>query len=189
MSKKQNQTQKSTLTFAKVKKNTQKYNESTMWEFSDGETLKVYPYFRPSTIEKLLEDLQKILIYAHEEKTEDMVTEDGNISDTYIYHLIQFLCVKHFTAAKSIIKNDPPTLIAQQKEFVNSIYYAELINEVFIPSEMQKVWDKVTEFMASTQLFEELGEKVQDRVVELRTKHADAISKLDNIKPKQIPEL
>lgn len=171
---------KSTLKLSKIKKEDKKYNESIMHEFRDGELLKVYPYFRPSTIEQLLEELQVRLTHIHEAKTQ--------LKELELYHFVLFLCVKYFTDLKSEIadgrkvKEDTAKQLSQFRQFVDSDYYAELVNDVFIPSETAKVWDKVVNFMAATQLFEELGSQVQEKFADLQLKNADILKDISKLK-------
>lgn len=170
---------KSTLRLSKANKETKKYDESIMHEFANGELLKVYPYFRPSTIEKLLEELQVRLKHIHE--------ANAQLKEMELYHFVLFLCVKYFTALKSDIedkreKEDSARLIAQFRAFIDSTYYSELVNEVFVPSETAKVWDKVVQFLAATQLFEELGEQLQHKVADLKLKNADILKDISKLK-------
>jgi hypothetical protein len=165
--------QKSTLTMGKVNKVQKKYSEQYLFTYSDDETINVNTAFRPSLIEKLLEEYGS-LITLYEEKS------DEELDDKFKVRFLYFLILKHFTDLGKDVSDDPSLLLQQFNNIVDSIYLSELINEGFPKEEVYKVFDKATEVAATFNFLESLSTKLNVQFEELNLKNKDVLANLGN---------
>lgn len=174
MAKKQN----TDLKLSIVKKQADELKETAQYELEDGHTITFSPLFGDLQIEVMLEELQQ-----HHITMKDKGIE---LSEKMNLYFINLLIIKHFTHFKSDMPNE---LLAVGKKvglldwlnhFADTGLMKIIMDEVFVAKEVRKVYDKLTEFLGTTLLLNELSEMTQRKVDNMRFKHSDAISKIEN---------
>jgi hypothetical protein len=165
--------QKSTLTMSKVSKDQKKYSEKYLFEYSDGESILVSKVFRPSLIEKLLEEYGTLVNF-YEEETE------VELSDKDRVYFLYFLILKYFTDLGKEVSEEPLLLWKQFYDFVDSIYLTELINEGFPKDEVAKVFDKSTDVIATYSFLGNLTSQINTKFEDLNLQNKDVLANLGN---------
>jgi hypothetical protein len=160
--------QKTTLTLGKINKEAKKYNETELFEFSNGETLKVYPYFRPSKVEEMLEEYGEKLQIFEEELGE-------KIDDKFSVYYLHFLCIKYFTDLEKIIPSEPEKQLKAFNSLVNTFYFKEIIEEAFLKEEIAKVWDVATTLTATHSQIGNLDKLLKEKIDSLELQNRDIL--------------
>jgi len=160
---------KSTLTLSKAEKSVEMYDHTHLFEFSDGETLIIYPRFRPSLTEEMLEEYGHLLKSINENVGSPLRDKDQ-------IYLLHFLIVKYFTDLKDSFSNDWEVILSQFNTFVDSIYFKELMEVAFLREEIQKVWDKANEIVSTLTLMSKLDEKFREKMNTLEVQNQDLIN-------------
>jgi hypothetical protein len=163
--------QKSTLTVGKVSKLQNKYSEQELFTYSDGETINVNTTFRPSLVEELLEEYGTLINLYEEESVDEL-------EDKFKLRFLYFLILKYFTDLGKDVSDEPPLLLKQFNDFVDSIYLTELINEGFPKDEVEKVMDKATEVTATYNYLGTLSSKLTEKFEDLDIKNKDILTDL-----------
>lgn len=181
MAKKQ---QKNTdIKFTQMKKAAKESHTQETYEFEDGTTLKFYPTFPPTLIEEMIKEISTVLSAEGDEL---------EISEDMLHKYTLFMIIKHFTHLKSQLKGT--TLAEQINELsavIDSGYFNKIIDEVFVPVEVQKVFDQMAKISGNVAYLQKMTEKMQDEVAKLELKNGEIFKNLDlakNENRKQIPE-
>ncbi|PKR82847.1 hypothetical protein [Heyndrickxia camelliae] len=170
------------LKVSKIKKAAKEVNKQIEHEFEDGSTLKFYPIFPELKIDELIEDNQKLIREADELGIE--------LSEKMTYHLISLLIIKHFTHLGADIEDGVQNHIAFLEALIDSGYYKIIMEEVFLPAEISKVFDRMVDLVSQYQMMEKLVEKTKEQVQRLELKNAEVFKQLENVGvEKQIPEV
>lgn len=172
------------IKLTEIKKNHKKYSVTEQYEFEDGKTLTFHPYFQPSKIEDLITEMQNQLLKAQELEIE--------FSEKMIHDYTLFLAIKYFTHLGKDISDDLTVQLDEMEWIVDHKYFKPIIEEAFLPQEIMKVWDKMTDILSRSQLFEKLGEEAQKKFESLELKNRDVFEKLAKLNAdngKQIPEV
>ena len=174
---------KKDLTLSKVKATAKKIDKMEKYEIEEGEyagaTISFYPIFSETKIEEVLLEFQSLQKEALDKKLE--LSEEMNV------HLLQFLTIKHFTHFK---KDMPSTLLGQGKNaaglldwmesFRSTGLYNLILTEVFLQSELKKVFDALSDFLGATLLLHDIEKSVQLKSARLKDKYSkeiDAVNK------------
>lgn len=170
------------LKLSDVKKSVKEKSKQEEYTLNNGSTFKFQPFFFEPDIEELLLDFQQLLQEATEKGIE--------ISDLLHYHLIHLMCIKHFSHLKSQIKGG----ILEHIEVLDFLrkegIYKEVMDDVFIPKEVNKVKEYISEVIGTSQAMTSMLEKAQQKAQELELKNRDVIEQLNSVgKQKQIPEV
>lgn len=158
------------LTLAKVKKEAKKVHEKEVYEFEDGSTVTFYPFFAKTEIDKLYENLQSAIL-TNKETVEAM-------SNKMMQHFVMFHMIKQFTHFNTQLK---ATSIDEQLIEMEALIDAEMdgkslfkfiLDELFLPDQVAKVFDGLAEFTAMTQYMQDFSQKVKDNYekLDLRSK-------------------
>lgn len=175
---------KSNLTLAKVKSVSKALDKMEQYEITDGEykgeTISFYPTFSHTVIEEVLVDLQALI--------KEALEKEIKISDEMYLHLINFLAIKHFTHFKkditssSLLTEGKETgLIDWIKHFRKTGLYKEIIEEVFLATEVKKVIDHIVSFTATGVVMGDLEQQMQDKVASLKFKYSDVFEQVGKI--------
>lgn len=162
------------LKFSTIKKQAKEAHVTEVHTFEDETTLKFHPIFAPTLIEQMFEEMQEIL----KTKPEGLTLDDKT---TYTY--VSFLCIKHFTHLKNQFK--ATTFIGQMdeiKSLVDSGYFKKIIEEVFLPQEMQKVFDELNKISSNILFMDQMTEKMRDEVKKLELKNKSVFENLSKAK-------
>lgn len=168
------------IKFSQIKKIAKEANETEVYEFDDGATLTFYPIFPASMIEEMFVEIQTVF---------NKVGDKLDLNEGTLHKFVFFHAIKHFTHLKSQLK---ATSLAGQLNEMNSIvdsgYYEIIINEVFLQSELNKIFDIMSKFAAQSAFFEKLQNKMQDELATLELKNKDVFENLKLKNKKRIPE-
>jgi hypothetical protein len=162
----------SNLTMAKVKKQYKKTQEKVNYELKDGLNLTLFPIFTHSEIEKLLQHMSEQFRYAEENGFE--------ISEKFTYDYVLFLCIKQFTHLGKEISEVFEEQIQQMEWLVDTGYFKEIVEDVFMQDQIQLVFDKAIEISSKFIFLEKLTQQMQNSVQNMELKNADVISQLGN---------
>ncbi|KON87337.1 hypothetical protein AF332_11210 [Sporosarcina globispora] len=178
MAKKQN----TEIKFTQMKKAAKQYHSQEQYEFEDGTTLKFYPIFPPTLIEEMIKEISTVLSAEGDEL---------KISEDMLHKYTLFMMIKHFTHLKSQLKGKS---LAEQLNELNAVidsgYFTKIIDEVFIPAEVQKAFDQMAKISGNVAYLQKMTEKMHDEVAKLELKNGDIFKNLDlNKDRKQIPEV
>ncbi|MEH7116043.1 hypothetical protein V7128_01290 [Neobacillus vireti] len=160
------------LTLTKVKKQYKKTQEKADYTLKDGLNLTVSPIFPHSEIEKLIQHMSEQFKQADENGIE--------ITEKFTYDYVLFLCIKHFTHLGKEISDKFEEQIQQMEWLVDTGYFKEIVEDVFMQTEIQKVFDKAVEISSKFLFLEKLTQQMQTNVQSLELKNADMISQLGN---------
>ena len=142
-----------------------------------GEQITFHPLFDEIKIEELLKEFAQLLNEA--ESNELIISQEMQI------YLIQFLTIKHFTHFK---KDFPSTLIGDKKKaglldlldhFRKTGLLSECLEVMFMPKEVRKVFNKLTDFAATGMLAMDLNEEMMKKMQQLKIKNADVFEELE----------
>lgn len=174
----------SNLTLAKVKKVSKQLDQTQVHIIEDGnyagEQITFNVQFNDKTIEELLTEFGKLLNEADEKGIE--ISQDMQI------YLIYMLTIKHFTHFKDSL---PSSLLGIDKEvglldvldhFHKTGLLTECMNNMFLPAEVSKVFDKMTDFAATGLLANDMNEEMMKKFQQMKLKNADVFEKLNSIK-------
>lgn len=160
----------SNLTLSKVKKQYKKAHEKQSYELKDGLNITFSPIFPHSEIEKLLEEMSLQFKRAEEKGIE--------ISERFTYDYVVFLCIKYFTHLGKEISEQFQEQIAQMEWLVDTGYFKEIVEDVFMQDQIQVVFDKAVEISSKFLFLEKLTNQMQESVKGLELKNAEAIKQL-----------
>jgi hypothetical protein len=162
----------SNLTLAKIKRQYKKIQEKAEYELNDGNNITFSPIFAHSEIEKLLEHMSEQFKYAEENGIV--------ISEKFTYDYVLFLCVKQFTHLGKEISDKFEEQIQQMEWLVDTGYFKEIVEDVFMQDQIQVVFDKAIEISSKFLFLEKLTQQMQESVNNLEIKNREAIAQLGN---------
>lgn len=165
---------KKLLTWSQVKNEAKKYNIKETYTLRNGSIIKFYPHFSNTKIKELLEDYQTLIM-------EKPNGKDIELSDEMALNLIQLLIIKHFTHLKKYIKGNILDHIEAIEILDNNGYFSEIIEEVFLPEEVSKVYDKMSDILAQSKILDDIILKANNRAEELKEKNKVILNQIDKV--------
>jgi hypothetical protein len=166
------------LKLSEIKSAAKKAHQKEVYELENGKTITFYPLFPDLMIDSLLEELQKHMVTLKEKEI--------NLSEKMTLMFINLMIIKHFTHFKSDMPDTVlgdgknPGLLDWLEHFADTGLMKTIMDEVFMQDQVMKVYDKLTEFLGTTMLLDELGEKTIKHFENLKLKNADLIRDFDN---------
>jgi hypothetical protein len=160
------------LKLSQVKKQYKEAHKQESYELNDGSNLNFYPIFPHNMIEEMLEHLATQFKYAEEKGIET--------SEKFIHNYTLFLCIKTFTHLSKEISDNFEEQIQQMEWLVDTGYFKEIVEDVFLPKEIQKVFDKMVEVSSKFLFLEKLTQQMQEEASKIEFKNADVIKQLGN---------
>lgn len=167
---KQTQSKPKQLTMAKIKREAKEINKMEKYELNDNDSIRFYPVFPYGKIDDLLQEYQEKIRYAVEKDI--MFPEEKTLQ--YIY----FLCIKYSTSLEKAISDKYEDQILQMSYLVDTGYLKQIVEEVFLPSEINKVMDRISELLSTFQLIEHVNEKVREKTADLKIKNKEILNVL-----------
>lgn len=158
------------LKLSQVKKQYKEAHKQESYELQDGSNLNFYPIFPHNLIEETLEHLAAQFKYAEEKGIE--------LTEKFIYNYTLFLCIKQFTHLSKEISNNFEEQVQQLEWLVDTGYFKEVVEDVFSPKEISKVFDKMVEVSGKYLFLEKLTQQIQEEVGKLEFKNKDVITEL-----------
>lgn len=157
------------LTLAAVKKQAKEAYEQDSYELDNGSTIKYYVRFPDLKVEDMYEELQKHYI--------EMKKEDINLSDKMNLYFINLLMIKHFTHFKKDMpdellgKGTKAGLLDYLNHFADTGLMKTIMDEVFVPDQVKKVYEKMTDILGASRLLQEMESSVQKKYTDMKIKH------------------
>lgn len=161
------------LKLTDVLKQSKSLQETAQYELPDGNTITFSPLFGDLEIESLIEQLHQHYMTMNKEGIE--------LSEKMNLYFINLLIIKQFT---HFSKDMPNELLAIGKKaglldwlnhFSNTGLMKIIMSQVFLPDQIMKVYDKLTEYVGNSLLINELSQKTQTQLEDMRIKHRNTI--------------
>lgn len=151
-----------------------RFDETEVATVGDGFEVEFYPLFSSDKIDNLVE-VSGSVMNSDEEKGKPFV-ELINSSDENITLFIHFMMVREFThLGQQMESTKPSELFPYFEALIKTGYLAELVEEVFLPEEMRKVFKRVAGIAAVGVHMSEFGLEFMEELEKNR-------SKIENIK-------
>lgn len=167
---KQTQSKPKQLTMAQVKREAVKTNKMAEYTLSTDEAIRHYPIFPQGKINEMLKEYQDQIQYAT--KKDILIPEEKTLD--YIY----FLCIKYFTSLKKGISDKYENQLLQMEHLIDAGYFKEIVNDVFMQSEINKVLDAITDLLSTFQLLENIDVQLNRKTEDLKVRNKDIINVL-----------
>ena len=144
-----------------------------------GEQITFTVLFNDKSIEELLTEFGQLLNEANEKKIE--------VSQQMQIHLLYILIIKHFTHFK---KDIPSILLGKGKsagmlDTLDHFHKTGLLNEcissMFLPAEVNKVFNKLTDVAATSLLAMDLNEEMMKKMEQMKIKNKEVFEQLEQI--------
>jgi hypothetical protein len=164
-------TKQSNLTMSKVKKQYKQTQQKQNYELKDGLNITFSPIFPHGDVEKLLTYMGSQFKYAEEKGLA--------ISEKLTLDYTLFLCIKYFTHLGKEISDNFEEQIEQMEWLVDTGYFKEICEEVFLQSEIQKVFNKAVEISSKYVFLEKLTTQMHQEVQKLDIKNKDILTELN----------
>lgn len=155
------------LKLTEIKKQAKSLDQMETTQLEGDKDLHFYPVFKETIIQELLEELQQNFIYANENNIE--------LKESMIYSYTLFLCIKYFTHLKKDIPDTFEEQVEAMQWLVDTGYFKEIVEEVFDKKELNKIWDKITDFLATVQFSDKLASDVQKKFANLQLENREII--------------
>lgn len=155
------------LKLSEIKKQAKSLDTMETVQLSNDKDLHFYPVFKETVIQELLEELQQKVLYANENNIE--------LKESMIFNYTLLLCIKYFTHLRQDIPDTLEEQIEAMKWLVDTGYFKEIVEEVFLKEEVNKVWDKITDFLATVQFSDKLAVEVQEKMSTLELENRELI--------------
>jgi hypothetical protein len=161
---------KTDIKLSTIKQIAKETNTLEQYTLDNGSTITFYPSFPPLLIKSMLTEIQTIL---------SQVDEEIELSAQRYHDYILFMCIKHFTHLKSQLKAD--TFVGQINEMesiINAGLFDLIIDDIFLPVEIRKVFDHLAKFGATSMYMDKMTEKMQEEFGKLEIKNAELFKNL-----------
>lgn len=155
------------LKLSQVKKEYKETQEKEIHTFQNGSTLDFYPYFTDSKLDEMIHELSADFKHAEEKGI--------IISEKFQHDYILFMCIKTFTHLSKEIPAEFELKYQVMEQLVDTGYFKEIIEDAFLPEQIRKVWDKMTEIGSKYAFLESLTKKMQNEIQNLELKNKDVI--------------
>ena len=163
------------LTFTQVKKEAKENNKTEKFPLNDATHLTYNPIFSYTKLQFMFTCIQQVL-----------PKDDTEITDQVLQNFILFHTIKNFThLGKQFKATDFSGQLAEMNalidtEFDGKSLFKLIIDEVFLPEEIKKVFNMLYEALANTELVKRLTEKslLQLSVLDIENKEI-----LQNLNP------
>jgi hypothetical protein len=166
MAKKQN----TDLKIGAIRKKAKEVNEWDTYELEEGVTLKFQPLFSDTKIVEMLENYQKLLKQAKEKEL--------TLSDKNTYFLLLLQCIKQFTHLGKDMKLDIDYQLDFLEAMTDSGYFKLITEEVFLPGQLKKVYDKVSDVLGADHAMDYIQNKAQEKFENIKLKNQTAFNVL-----------
>lgn len=165
---------KNLMDLNKVLAEAKRFDETEVATVGDGFEVEFYPLFSSDKIDNLVE-VSGSVINSDEEKGKPFI-ELINSSDENFTLFIHFMMVREFTHLGQQMEDTKPSeLFPYFEALIKTGYLAELVEEVFLPEEMRKVFKRVAGIAAVGVHMNEFGLEFMEELEKNR-------SKIENIK-------
>ena len=161
------------LTMPKIKRAAQKANKREEYILSTNESIRFNPIFPYDKVIDLIKELGEDMVYASE--------NDIEVSDELFVEYVHLLCIKYFTSLEKGFAKKFEDKLLQLDYLIRSGYYKEIMDEVFMPAEVQKVFDAITDELNKSRFIEDMFVKTNKKLENLKIKNKELIDSIENI--------
>lgn len=158
------------LTFTKVKKEAKENNKTEKFPLNDTTHLTFNPVFSYTKLQSMFADIQQVL-----------PKDDTDISDKVLQNFVLFHVIKTFTKLGDQLKaNDFSGQLQEMEalidtEFDGKSLFTLIIDEVFQPQEIKKVFDMLFDSLANTAMVKRLTEQSLLQLQELNIENKEIL--------------
>jgi hypothetical protein len=148
-----------------MKQKAKEVNQMEQYTFEDDTTLSFYPTFPPTLIEEMIKNISTVLSKEGDEL---------QLSEDMMHKFIIFHCIRKFThLSKQLKATSLSGQLAEMEAIIDSGYFEKIVDEVFLPQEIHKVFDAMTKISSNYMFLEKMTQKMHDEVskLELKNKH------------------
>ncbi|MFO1442798.1 hypothetical protein KDN24_06165 [Bacillus sp. Bva_UNVM-123] len=155
------------IKFSEIKKIAKETKQTEQYEFEDGATITFYPTFPPTLIEEMIKEISTVLSQEGDEL---------QLSEEMKHKFILFHCIKKFThLSKQLKANSFAGQLSEMEDVIDSGYFEKIIDEVFLQTEIYKVFDAMSKISSNYLFLEKMTKKMHDEVEKLELKNRDVI--------------
>lgn len=157
------------LKLTEIKREAKSLDQKETIQLDNGKDLHFYPIFKETIVQELLEEMQEKFLYINENGIE--------LKDSTIFNFTLFYCIKYFTHLRKDIPDEFEKQIEVMTWMIDTKLFKEII-EIFDNKEINKVWDKITDFLATAQYSEKLMGDVQNKFQKLDLENRDVFEQV-----------
>lgn len=153
------------LTMTAVRDEYRKYKETTTIRFyANNEVYKVtiYPFFKPERIDNVVLKLREDIAFAED--------NGMKIPDNLFFPFVLYQTIREFTDIST--PKNPKTNIQFFRQFYNT-YFFQRILDTMIPTEVEKVYQKVLDMIADSQKLENLNKQLEGELNRLELENPE----------------
>lgn len=169
------------LNIEEVLEESRKYETLETATIGQDFEIQFYPHFKQSKIDKLIEDMGMFL--NNTDKDSQSFIELINSDEKYEVLIIYFFITKEFTHLGEDMKDKetPAELFPYFEALIETGYLTELIEDIFLQEELQKVMRRVAEIGSLNIHMNQLGTYFYESLKE----HEDKIKRLQQLPKRQ----
>lgn len=159
------------LKLTEIKKMAKSANSQKQHVLENGQTITFYPTFPPTLIEEMLKEISTTLSSNPELK----------LTEEQIHKYILFMTVKHFTHLKEQFTGTSLTeQLNEMKSLVDSGCFEIIVDEIFLPDEIKKVFDQAAKMSSKYAYLERLAVQMEDEIKKLDIRNNSLLEKLSD---------
>lgn len=162
------------LTMSKVKNTAKQIDKKEEYILSTNESIRFNPIFAYDRIIELVKELGQDMVYAAEKNVD--------IDDELFVEYVHMLCIKYFTSLEKGFAKKFEDKLLQLNYLIKTGYYKEIMDDVFMPNEVQKVFDTITDEINKNRFIEDMFIKANNKLEELKIKNKEIVESIENIK-------
>lgn len=147
------------------------YSKMEVFEIDDERQVQFYPVFTDDKIDELITEMQGLIKQAEDQKIE--------LKDSDVENMLLLLCVKHFTHLKNRINDQLDYQLALYKDMLKSGLFKIIIQDVFPPVELHKVFVAFGELVGANMYLETIEETAQNYAQHLSFRNESVLFDLE----------
>ncbi|MGP7815538.1 hypothetical protein ACTXGU_00090 [Niallia sp. 01092] len=132
------------VSIKEIKEEVSVYDEMVSFEVelnNEEREIKFYPYFKPTKINKMIEELSRFFANAEKEKI--------HIPEEKHPEIVMYFIIRHFTDLKFGAAKKAKTIFQEFNIVINSSVF-KILSESFPKSSVEEVFERINEVVANT---------------------------------------
>lgn len=169
------ETKSKELTFTKIKKDAKENNKTERYPLNDTTHITFYPVFPYTMLTSMFEEISEVL--PSEEN-------DVQLSNRQLLDFIMFHLIKKFTnIGKQLKAEDLSGQLTEMnslidEEFEGKSLFKLILDEIFLPEQVAKVQNMISESLANTEMLKRLTEQSLLQLSELDIENKEILNNL-----------